>query len=114
MAMGAFHGEADGDAAAVGEDAPCGAHLPAVGRMLAHLFPPSGALVIAPSIASHPNQCLYGLVCHQAVVHNARQTPAAVHSWKRRWAARLEQRPVAFSAFHWHPVRSTKKMASMA
>jgi len=42
------------------------------------------------------------------------KTPAAVHSWKRRWAAELEQIPVAFRAFHWHPVRSTKKMASIA
>ena len=34
-------GEATGDAAAVGEDAPFGANLPALGRRLAHLFPPT-------------------------------------------------------------------------
>jgi hypothetical protein len=52
MAIGAFDGEVNGDAAACGEDTPCGADLPAVNRMLAHLFLPRGALVIAPSIAS--------------------------------------------------------------
>ncbi len=41
-------------------------------------------------------------------------TRAAVHSWNRRWADELEQIPVAFNAFHWHPVRSTKKIPSMA
>jgi hypothetical protein len=32
----------------------------------------------------------------------------------RRWAEDDEQMPVALSAFHWRPVRSTKKMASIA
>ena len=41
-------------------------------------------------------------------------TPAAAHSWKRRWAEECEQMPVAFNAPHWQPVRRTKKMASMA
>jgi hypothetical protein len=40
--------------------------------------------------------------------------PASVHSWNRRCAEDDEQIPVAFSAFHWHPVRSTKKIASIA
>src|SRR3954452_25157411 len=48
------------------------------------------------------------------MAHRVTNTPAAVHSWKRRWAEELEQRPVAFRAFHWQPVRRTKKMASIA
>ncbi len=40
-------------------------------------------------------------------------TPAATHSWNRSWAVELGQMPVAFRAFHWQPVRSTKKIASM-
>src|SRR5262245_40008760 len=102
ITIGAFHGEPNGDAAAFGEDAPFGADLPAVGRIPAHLFPPpSGALVIAPSIASHsqsmPFKASYST---RPLCHNARKTPAAVHSWKRRWAELLEQRSVSCSAFH--------------
>src|SRR3954469_21246246 len=48
------------------------------------------------------------------MAHRLTKTPAAVHSWKRRWAEELEQMPVAFRAFHWQPVRRTKKMASIA
>ena len=77
--------------------------------------PPSGALVIAPSIASQdqssPFSASYSCSPRAQRVTN---TPAAVHSWKRRWAEELEQMPVAFRAFHWQPVRSTKKMASIA
>jgi len=45
---------------------------------------------------------------------NSQNTPACVHSMNRRCADELVQIPVALSAFHWHPVRSTKKMASIA
>jgi hypothetical protein len=41
--IGPLDSKANGDAAAVGEDAPFGANLPAVGRIPAHLFPPQGA-----------------------------------------------------------------------
>jgi hypothetical protein len=37
---------------------------------------------------------------------------AILQAW--RWAVLLEQRPVAFRAFHWQPVRRTKKMAAIA
>jgi hypothetical protein len=43
---------------------------------------------------------------------NFRKTPACTHSWKRSWAVEPGQRPVASRAFHWQPVRRTKKMAS--
>jgi len=48
------------------------------------------------------------------IFHSFRKTPARVHSWNHRCAEELEQMPVAFKAFHWQPVRSTKKMAFMA
>jgi hypothetical protein len=41
-------------------------------------------------------------------------TPACSHSWKRRCAEEDEHTPVAFSAFHCIPVRSTSKIASIA
>jgi hypothetical protein len=37
----------------------------------------------------------------------ARKTPARTHSWKRSWAVEPGQKRVAFSAFHWQPVRKT-------
>ena len=45
---------------------------------------------------------------------NSQNTPASVHSMNRRCADELLQMPVALSAFHWQPVRSTKKIASIA
>src|SRR5262245_52996172 len=78
-------------------------------------FPPRGALVMAPSIASHAQSIPFkASSATRPLFQSARQTPAAVHAWKRRWAELLEQRPVSCSAFHWQPVRSTKKMTSMA
>ena len=41
-----------------------------------------------------------------------KKKPSSTHAWKRSWAVEEAQRPVAESAFHWQPVRSTKKMAS--
>jgi DDE domain len=70
---------------------------------------------MAPSIASHsqsrPFKASYAT---RPLFHSPRKTPASVPSWKRRWAELLAQLPVAFSALHWQPVRSTKKMASIA
>jgi hypothetical protein len=45
--------------------------------------------------------------------HISRKTPACTHSWKRSWAVEPGQNWVASRAFHWQPVRRTKKMASM-
>jgi hypothetical protein len=45
-------------------------------------------------------------------VQSFRNTPAATHSWNRSCAVEPGQMPVASNAFHWHPVRSRKKMAS--
>lgn len=47
-------GEGEGEATAIGQQRPLGASLATVGRVGAGFFsPPSGALVIAPSTASH-------------------------------------------------------------
>ena len=77
--------------------------------------PPSGALVMAPSIASHSQSSPFisSYSCKPRA-QRLTKTPAAAHSWKRRWAEEWEQMPVASRAPHWQPVRSTKKMASMA
>jgi hypothetical protein len=70
---------------------------------------------MAPSIdsqlQSRPTNSSYP---SSAFLHAISNTPAFVHSRNRRWADELEQIPVAFSAFHWHPVRSTKRMAFIA
>src|SRR5262249_60748246 len=44
--------------------------------------------------------------------HISKKTPARTYSWKRSWAVEPGQNLVASSAFHWQPVRRTKKMAS--
>ena len=43
---------------------------------------------------------------------NRRKKPSSTHAWKRSCAVEEAQSPVALSAFHWQPVRSTKKMAA--
>ena len=77
--------------------------------------PPNGALVIAPSIASHSQSSPFNSSYSSSPrAQRFTKTPAAVHSWKRRWAEEWEQMPVASNAPHRQPVRRTKKMASMA
>jgi hypothetical protein len=72
-------------------------------------------LVIAPSIACQAHSIPFNSsYSNKPCRHISRKTPAAPHSWKRRWALLLEQIAVAFRAFHWQPVRSTKTIASMA
>src|ERR687888_422447 len=77
--------------------------------------PPRGAFVIAPSIEqklqSMPFNSSYR---SRHLFQSFLNTPASFHSWNLRWAELEEQIPVAFRAFHWHPVLRTKKMAFMA
>jgi hypothetical protein len=70
---------------------------------------------MAPSMAS-PAQSIPCKALHAARprFHNSRKTSASAHSWKRRWAELLDQIPASFRAFPCHPVRSTKKRASLA
>jgi len=78
-------------------------------------FPPSGAFVIAPSIdCQRHSMPMNSSYASSAFTHACSNTRASVHSMKRRWADELEQIAVAFSAFHWQPVRSTNRIASIA
>jgi hypothetical protein len=43
----------------------------------------------------------------------ARKTPSRTQRLKRSWAVEAGQKRVASSAFHWQPVRSTNRTASM-
>jgi hypothetical protein len=66
-----------------------------------------------PSIASHDQSIpLNSSYSTSPAVQSRTNTPAATHSWNRSWAVDPGQIPVASRAFHWHPVRSRKKMAS--
>jgi hypothetical protein len=68
MAVRTFHGEADRHAAAVGEYAPCGADLPAVGRMLADLVSPERGFGLRPVHGQpFPVNPLQGVVCRQTL-----------------------------------------------
>ena len=55
--------------------------------------PPSGAFVIAPSIASHSQSIPFSSSYASSPRQSSQNTPASVHSWKRRWAEL--KRPVA-------------------
>jgi hypothetical protein len=84
MPLSPRHREADGPAAALGAEAARGPELPPIGRMLADLFPPRGAWVMAPSLASpSPSSPCKASEATRPLFHRARKTPAAVPSWKR-------------------------------
>jgi len=71
--------------------------------------------IIAPSIASHDQSMSSSASsASNPKRQNSSNTPAWAHSWNRRCAELLERIPVALNAFHWHPVRSTNKMAFIA
>jgi hypothetical protein len=101
MTVRAVDGQADGHVRTVGAEAALGAARAAVRGVLAHLFPPRGAWVIAPSMASHsqamPCKASYAT---RPCAPKATQTSASTHSGKRRSAERLAQMPVSFSACH--------------
>jgi hypothetical protein len=66
-----------------------------------------------PSIASHDQSIpLSSSYSNSPALQSFRNTPAATRCWNRSWAVEPGQMPVASRAFHWHPVRSRKKMAS--
>lgn len=90
--------------------------FPSVRGIAACFFvPDSGDLVIQPSIdnqdQSMPSRCSQA---SKPFCQNRSKTPASRHSWKRLCAELDEHIPVAFRAFHWQPVLSTKKMAFIA
>jgi hypothetical protein len=66
-----------------------------------------------PSIANQDQSIPFSRsYARNPACHSFRNTPAAPHSWKRSCAVDPGQMPVASKAFHWHPVRRRKKMAS--
>ncbi len=71
--------------------------------------------MVAPSIACHNQSSpLSPSSSARLIGQRSWKTPAAFHSWNRRWAEELEQMPVALSAFHRQPVRAAKKIAAIA
>lgn len=70
---------------------------------------------MAPSSDNH-DQSMSSKACAASNPkrQNSSNTPASSHSRNRRYAEVLEHIPVAFRAFHWQPVRSTKNIAFIA
>jgi len=104
------------DAHRIGQEAALHPLLAPIRRILTRFFEPaSGALVCAPSndsqLQSIPLSASYRASCFS---HSCSKTPPRVHSMNRRWAELLVQMPVTFRAFHWHPLRSTNRIAFIA
>ena len=116
VTIGALNGERQWNAGSFRQQAALDALLSPVRRVRPGFFEPeSGAFVIAPSMDSQdqsiPFSPSYSISpCRQ----KASNTPASVHSRKRRYAELQVHIPVASSAFHWQPVRSRNRMAFMA
>src|ERR1039458_1484753 len=73
--------------------------------------PPSGALVIEPSMLSHSSlRPFTRSYSNRPSSQKRRNTPAASHSWKRLCAVAPLQIPVASRALHWQPVIRTNRM----
>lgn len=82
--IGTFDGHGQGDATAIDQCRALHAQFAAIGRVFAGFFsPPSGDLVIAPSILCHfqsiPFNSSYSA---KANSHNSWNTPNSTHSWK--------------------------------
>ena len=112
MPVGAVNGNAYRDARGLCQQATLDSLLATVRRVRARFFEPAtGALVIAPSIDNQDQSMLWiSSYCIKPSRQNISNTPAASHSRNRRYAEAQEHIPVAFRAFHWHPVRNTNKM----
>lgn len=75
------------------------------GRESGVASPPSGALVIASSIASQVQSSPFtSSYSRRPWAHRLTKTPAAVHTRKRRWARECEQIPMASRAPYWQPM----------
>lgn len=112
----AFDCKSQRNAGSLHQHAALFALLAPIRRLRPGFFVPgSGAFVIARSAASRdqsmPFRPSYSISpCRK----KASNTPASFQSLKRRYAELHEQIPVASSAFHWHPVRSTNSIPFMA
>jgi hypothetical protein len=68
---------------------------------------------MAPSMLSHDQSMPFSASYSSSPPsHRRRKKPSCTHSWKRSWAVEPGTNRVVSSAFHWQPVRRTKKMAS--
>lgn len=66
---------------------------------------------MAPSMASQlQSMPLNASYSARPACQKRKKKPSCTHAWKRSCAVELGQSPVAESAFHWQPVRSTKKI----
>ena len=116
MPVGAVNSNSYRDARGLCQQATLDTLLATVRRVRTRFFEPAtGAFVIAPSIdnqeQSIPQASSY---CSRPSRQIAKKTPAASHSRNRRYAEAQEHIPVASSAFHWHPVRNTNRIAFIA
>ena len=106
---------AHGHAMLLGQHRPCDRVMPAFPRSvrMGGRFPPSGTLVIDPSILNQSQSMLFSSSNRSTpTCHGFRNTPAATHSRHRSSAVDVAHRSVAFNAAHGPPVRRTYKMAS--
>ena len=101
------------DAAPVGQDVALDAAFRAVRGVGAGEVPPFGAFTMALSRGDHfhwmPRLRSYNL---RSLENASVKTPAAHHSWKRRWHVEPEPK-TSGRAFHWQPVRSRYTMPDM-
>ena len=106
---------ADRDAPRLGQQAARDAALAAVRGVGPGFFSPSGALCSEPSrdiqAKCSPIRSSYS---RSASSQSRANTPACTHCWNRLWAVEPLHKPFVSKAFHWQPVRSTKKMAFSA
>ena len=117
VAIGSRHYNSNADAVAFGYYIAFGALFCPVGGVWPWFFsPPKGALVIAPSI-------LRAISSRSSAVHHRQAAPTSRTARRLSPPSILEsagalqeclQMPVPFSAPHWQPVRSTKRIAFIA
>jgi len=112
MPVGTVDGNPYRDANSFRQQAALDAKLAPIRRVRTRFFEPAkGAFVIAPSIDNQDQSMpLISSYCINPSRQNISNTSAASHSRNRRYAEPQEHIPVASSAFHWHPVRSTNKI----
>ena len=119
--VGSRNRQAKRNTGGIRQEAALDTELASIGRIAPDgfffrvFFGTPGALVMQPSMDSQlQSMPLSSSYSRRPCFQSCSKTPAFAHSWKRRCAEEDEQIPVALSAFHWQPVRNTKKIASMA
>lgn len=116
MPVGTLDNDGQRNTGRFGQQTAFDALFAPVRRVRTSFFEPArGALVMAPSIDSQdqsiPLSPSYRI---NPVRQRASNTPASVHSRKRRYAELQVQMPVTSKAFHWQPVRRTNRIPFIA